>query len=263
MKEHFWILSRQRRLAAMLHMPQQCALNKPGFVFCHGFTGDKVGANQLMRNLAEGLEIAGSPSLRFDFAGSGDSEGSFAEDTTISGWRTDLLHVVEWLRKRTDWQGRPLFVLGHSLGGLIALLHSEKSGDIAGRVALAPVVHPIENFRDIILGKELWESSAAGNRVANFYGKGFALAPDFVEDLLANEYDPLKAAKGCKTPLLILHGSADVAVPLTGSAELHALYHGLKEFQTVEGADHVFAGRHAEIASRIADWALKYQGKSQ
>ena len=140
------------------------------------------------------------------------------------------------------------------------MMHPEQSGDIAGRVAIAPVVHPVENFRDIILGKELWESSAAGNRVANFYGKGFALAPDFVSDLLTNGHNPLIAAKACNAPLLILHGTADVAVPPQGSVELRELYCGPKELQVVEGADHVFAGRHEEIASRIAEWATKGLG---
>ena len=74
MKEHIWIPSRGLRLSAMLHQPAEVRRDTPLIICCHGFTGDKVGANQLTLNLTKKLAQAGYNALRFDFLGSGDSE---------------------------------------------------------------------------------------------------------------------------------------------------------------------------------------------
>jgi alpha-beta hydrolase superfamily lysophospholipase len=250
LKEHKWIVSRGKRLSAMVHTPATPAAGGPVVIFCHGFTGDKVGANQLMLNLAKTVSASGLRAVRFDFAGSGDSEGVFAADTTVAGWRQDLASVLAWVRG--EYPGAPLFLVGHSLGGLVVLCETEPA--IAGRVAVAPVVYPQANFADTILGRELWDKALSGERVANFYGKGFALDSGFVADLVASDYQPLAAAAAYDAPLLIVHGTADVAVPLAGSRELHAGYRGPKELALLEGADHVFIGRHEELGAVIAKW---------
>ncbi len=250
-KDHEWIPSRGKRLSAMVHKPETPGAKTPVVVCCHGFTGDKVGANQLMLDIAKRIETAGFV-IRFDFAGSGDSEGEFAADTTVKGWQEDVRAVVDWVKARPEMGGRPLYLLGHSLGGLIALSYRGRA--LAGRIALAPVVRPIANCRDIILGTELWEQAKSGRRIANFYAKAFSLEPDFVRDLLAANYDPLESAASCTEPLLLIHGDSNAAVPLEGSAELSSRYAGPKEFHVMPATDHVFAGRHAELADRIAGW---------
>lgn len=252
MKEHRWIESRGKRLSAMVHTPASPAVGGPVVIFCHGFTGDKVGANQLMLNLAKAVEAAGMTAVRFDFAGSGDSEGVFAADTTVAGWRRDLASVLAWARN--EYPGGPLFLVGHSLGGLIVLCETDSK--VTGRVAVAPVVYPLANFADTIIGRELWAKALKGEQVANFYGKGFALDSGFVADLVAADYKPLAAAAAYDAPLLVVHGTADAAVPLAGSQELYAGYGGPKELALLE-ADHVFIGRHEELGAVIVKWLSK------
>ena len=254
MKEHYWVPGRAGRLSIIAHHPEPFREASPVVVFCHGFTGDKVGANQLMLNLAKTLEHAGISAVRFDFAGSGESEGEFARDTLVSGWREDLRRVLAWVKKQDDFSASPLFLAGHSLGGLIVLCHDDAWPPVAGRIALAPVVHAAENFRDTILGPELWAQAVAGQTIANFYNKGFSLGPGFVAELLTNAFDPLAVAERQTSPLLLIHGDADAAVPLRGSKELFHRYHGPKEFRVLEQTDHVFAGRHDLVGRIIADW---------
>lgn len=256
MRDHTWIPSRGKRLSAMIHTPEAATADAPVVIFCHGFTGDKVGANQLMRNLAQSVEDAGFCAVRFDFAGSGDSEGTFAADTTVAGWQEDLRSVAAWVGQR--FPGRPVYLLGHSLGGLVVLTAGE--GGLAGRIAVAPVVHPVENFAATILGPELWAKAARGERVANFYGKGFALDGGFTRDLLAAGYDPLAAASSFTVPLLVVHGTADIAVPFAGSEELRAASAAPTEFAVLD-ADHVFIGQHDELSAVIVAW-LRKQNKA-
>jgi len=253
MKEHIWIPSRGKRLSAMLHLPADARRDTPVIICCHGFTGDKVGANQLTLNLAKRLAQAGYNALRFDFLGSGDSEGEFASDTIVSGWQTDLRNVVAWVTQQPQFAETPILLYGHSLGGLIVLTHKNEESTIAGRMVFAPVLNPIANFRDIILGPELWARSVAGESIANFFAKGFSLQDQFVKDLIANDYDPIGDATKLPTPLLIIHGTADLAVPPAGSEQLYQKYTGPKVLQRPQ-IDHVATGSIEILPQLIQAW---------
>jgi alpha-beta hydrolase superfamily lysophospholipase len=253
MKEHVWISSRGKRLSAMLHLPAFVKPDTPVVICCHGFTGDKIGANQLTLNLAKKLVKAGYGALRFDFLGSGDSEGDFAMDTIVAGWQEDLNNVVGWIKQQPQFAAAPILLYGHSLGGLIVLTHKAADQDIAGRIVFAPVLNPIMNFRDIILGPEMWKKSLAGETIANFFAKGFSLQPQFVKDLVDQDYNPIDAATKLVTPLLIIHGLEDLAVPIAGSEALYQKYAGPKMMQKPQ-LDHVATGNIDVLPQLIEAW---------
>ena len=253
MKEHVWIASRGKRLSAMLHLPAFVKPDTPLVICCHGFTGDKIGANQLTLNLAKKLVKAGYGVLRFDFLGSGDSEGEFATDTMVAGWQADLKNVLGWIKQQPQFAAAPILLYGHSLGGLIVLTHKVAGQDIAGRIVFAPVINPIANFRDIILGPTLWSKSLTGETIANFFAKGFRLQPQFVKDLVEQDYDPIGAATKLITPLLIIHGLEDLAVPIAGSEALYQKYPGSKMLQKPT-LDHVATGNVDVLPQLIEAW---------
>ncbi|MEN6414552.1 MAG: alpha/beta fold hydrolase [Veillonellales bacterium] len=259
MKTHVFIEGRQQ-LSAMIHNYGNVPAGTPLVIFCHGFTGDKIGSNQLMLHIAQAIEADGKIAVRFDFAGSGESGGEFAEDTRVSGWQEDLQSVVSWVKNQPEFIGAPIFLLGHSLGGLVALTYPDDAA-IAGRMALSAVVYPVETFSaEEIFGKGLWEKAAAGETIANFFNKGFSLNNGiFANDLIKGKYKPLEAAEKLTTPLLIIHGTADCVVPLGGSEELYRRYKGKKIFHKLDGADHVFSGRHADVQTVIVDWLHKWE----
>jgi alpha-beta hydrolase superfamily lysophospholipase len=242
-----------KRLSAMLHLPDEPKKDTPIVICCHGFTGDKIGANQLTVNLAKTLESAGYIVLRYDFLGSGDSDGDFSSDTVVSGWKEDLFAVLLWVKRQPRFLDSPIILYGHSLGGLVVLTHSTLEQDIAGRIVFVPVIHPISNFRDIILGPDLWSKSLSGETIANFFAKGFKLEAQFVKELVEREYDPIGAAAKLATPLLIIHGLNDVAVPIQGSTELYQKYNGPKFFQK-PNIDHVATGNCEVISQMALEW---------
>lgn len=257
MKEHVWITSRNKRLSAMLHLPAGFGAGTPLVVCCHGFTGNKVGYNHLTLNLANYLEDIGYGVLRFDFLGSGDSEGEFAIDTIVSGWRQDLKNVLKWVKENEEFSKVPVILYGHSLGGLIVLSHEDRAGQVAARIVFAPVTEPISNFRDIILGPDLWAKALAGKTIENFFDKGFVLQSQFVKDLVQSNYQPVIAASKLSTPLFIVHGTADAVVPIRGSELLAKHYQGYKEF-AITKFDHGALGAQKEFQVVIGDW-LKRQ----
>ncbi len=255
MKDHKWIERNGKRLSAMIHMPEH-AENPPVIIFCHGFTGEKVGGNQFVLRLAHAVESAGFAAVRFDFSGSGESAGEFARDTTISGWKDDLNTVVEWVAEQPAFRESPKYLLGHSLGGCIVLLHDDAAIPVAGRIALAPVIHPKENFHDSILGPDLWAAAESGETISHFYGKGMSLQPDFVRDLIQSGHSPLKACQTYGNPVLLVHGTADTAVPAEGSRQFAQKYEGPLALRLIPEADHSFSRQMEELQENIVGWLL-------
>jgi len=237
----------------MVHTPADFVQGTPVVVFSHGFGGDKVGANQLTKNLAEFIEELGYGVVRFDYAGSGDSEGTFANDTSVDGWRQDLETILSWVHQQEEFQQSPIVLYGHSLGGLVALTHPADDTRIVARIVFAPVTRPVENFRDIILGQTLWQQALQGESIKNFYGRALTLNPQFVQDLVTNSYSPTDNLAGTKQPLLFIHGTADDVVLLAGTQVVYDAYSGPKEF-AVTDFDHVAAGQHSELQQIIRKW---------
>ena len=110
----------------------------PCVIFCHGFTGHRLGPGYLFVKCARALADGGISSVRFDFSGSGESEGVFNEMNT-STMMEDLSAVTELVRER--FIPRRVFLCGHSFGGMIAA-RCAASLNANGLILLAPVGDP-------------------------------------------------------------------------------------------------------------------------
>lgn len=257
LKEHVWIPSRSKRLSAMVHIPDTFHNKTPLIICCHGFTGDKVGYNQLTVNLANVLENAGYAVIRFDYLGSGDSDGNFANDTSVAGWKEDLNNVLAWINSQPRFSKNPRLLYGHSLGGLVVLTHQDDCRQIAARMVFAPVTSPISNFQEIIFGSDLWQKALAGEQIGYFYGKGFKLNSQFVADLVANDYNPREIMAQVITPLLMVHGFLDAVVPIQGSKNFFQTYQGEKEFKELE-LEHSAENNQEILQAAILEWLTAY-----
>lgn len=105
-----------RILVAVYHAAQAISSSIPLVIMCHGFGGDKSGRGRVLVSLSEILSKAGIASLRFDFLGSGDSEGSLS-DVTPSACIQNLLDIVQAVPKECG----PIGLFGRSYGGYICL----------------------------------------------------------------------------------------------------------------------------------------------
>lgn len=254
---HLWITSRQKRLSTIVHRP----LGTPFvgvLILCHGFTADKVGPGQLLRTIAETVSALGCVAIRFDFAGSGDSEGEFVSDTSISGWKEDLRNIINWVNSQEQYKDLPIYLLGHSLGGTIILLyeneHENKKKPIAARIALAPVIYPLENFRDIILGRLAWDQANKGETIQNVNGKHLSLNPQFVQDIIQHNFSTIETSKKYTCPVYIFHGKGDIAVPFEGSRDFYSQYPHQKDLVLIDNMDHHFIQYLDELKSQIIKW---------
>ncbi len=102
-------------------------------LFCHGFGGNKVGFNRLFVEMAEGLAEKNISSLRVDFRGAGDSEGTF-ESTTLERLLEDSEASFQQVLKLAP----KIAVIGISLGGMLSSLLAERH-ELAALALWAPV----------------------------------------------------------------------------------------------------------------------------
>ena len=110
----------------------------PTVLMCHGLAGHKTGKYRLYVLLAEKLSKLGIASLRIDFRGSGDSEGSFSE-VTLESEVSDAMVALEYLRSRSDVDKSRIGLFGRSVGGMVALVTAQKSGPVKSLATWAPL----------------------------------------------------------------------------------------------------------------------------
>src|SRR4051794_9238908 len=86
-------------MRGMLHRPPgfSSAQRYPAVVMCHGFTGSRVEPHRIFVKTARQLAHHGIVTVRFDFWGSGESDGDFV-DVTPETEIEDALAIIDWLR---------------------------------------------------------------------------------------------------------------------------------------------------------------------
>jgi pimeloyl-ACP methyl ester carboxylesterase len=124
------------RIAIDRREPAKADAQKPGFLWLGGFKSDMIGIKAT--SLLDRAVAADRFFIRFDYSGHGASEGLF-EDGTLSLWLEEA-RLVLGLAK-----GRPMIIIGSSMGGYLALLLAKrKIGSIKGLVLVAPAADMTE-----------------------------------------------------------------------------------------------------------------------
>ena len=104
-----------QKLALVLHLPAR--LPASCVVACHGLAASKDSEKYLL--LGREFPKAGLALCRFDFRGSGESDGAYAE-STVAGRIADLEAVLDFLATHPALDRR-FGLLGSSMGGFVAL----------------------------------------------------------------------------------------------------------------------------------------------
>ena len=77
--------------------------------------------NKIIHTLARTFNECGVPTVRFNYRGVGESEGTYDEGI---GETEDALAVIQWAQDR--WSNAPLWLAGVSFGGGVALRASQR-----------------------------------------------------------------------------------------------------------------------------------------
>jgi pimeloyl-ACP methyl ester carboxylesterase len=190
--------------------------------------------------LADAIADAGFIVLRYDKRGVGMSGGR-DEAATLSDYADDVRAAVKFLSGRKDVDPKRLAVVGHSEGGIVAMLATAKEKRIAALALVAtPGVSGAElNLEQVKHALDRTNRSAADKQAtielqkkiqqAVLTGSGWeplaayrkqADTPWF-QSFLA--FDPAKVMRGIRQPVLIVQGELDTQVAPDNAARLEAL----------------------------------------
>lgn len=210
----------------------------PVVVLVHGSgpedRDETVGANKPFRDLAWGLATKGIAVLRYEKRTKEHAVKLAAAVHTITLREEtidDAVSAVAQLRATDGIDPKRIFVLGHSLGGLVAPRIGKADPAIAGLIILAGSTRPLEdivvdqvhylaslNPAESAEGKQMFdkmEADAAKARkltAADAASTNLVLGAPVPYWLDLHAYDAPATAKTLKQPLLILQGQRDYQV---------------------------------------------------
>ena len=223
-------------MRGMLHRPENVENKVPMVLIFHGFTGNKMEPHFIFVKLSRRLEQLGLASMRFDFIGSGESDGDF-KDMTLSGEIKDAEAILEFA-KTLDWVDRDnIYVVGLSMGGAVAsVLAGQHSDDVARLCLWAPAGNMPQLIEHRV--NELKASEVVDDDYEHYDLGGLLLGRGFVEDI--KTLDIYELASPYRGEVLIIHGDKDESVPLSASHRYMEIYGESAELHVIEGADHTF-----------------------
>lgn len=233
--------------------PPVCAGRAPVLVLCHGFTGNAAESARKFVRLAVRAATMGYYVLRFDCLGSGNSELSFAEYTTISGWVEDQQAAVRFAASQPEADPARIAILGHSMGGAAALLTAAMP-EVRAAVLWSPAADAANVFRGIT-GEALWQELLHADRPleGSFGGEPFTLTRRFAGELEALDLYAAPAACPGK-PMLVIQGAEDAVVPPESTERLRARWPAQIEYHLLEGEEHDLNRRTAEVFNLTLDF---------
>lgn len=142
----------------------------------------------------------------------------FADDT-YSVQLADLRSVVHYVHERFQL---PIFLLGHSRGGAVALLGAGDVPLLRGVVTWSAISR-VDRGWDAAM-KAQWRQSGGLDVINSRTGQNMRLSTRVLDDYEADPapLDVLAATRRLDVPLLIIHGARDESVPVQQSAEIFA-----------------------------------------
>jgi len=194
----------------------------------------------ILGEIAGSLADAGFVTIRYDKRGVGQSGGR-AESATFADYAEDARAAVRFLADRKDVDPKRIAILGHSEGGLVALIAADKEKRIAAVVLIAT---PGMRGTDVILAqqqralnrmklseeerqakideqKKINDAVVSGN--VSQLPANVRRAVDNGEAQSLFTSDPEKLMKEVRQPILIVQGELDAQVEAKNADLLEAM----------------------------------------
>lgn len=191
-----------RPLFGWLHLPPHSAASI-GLVICNAFGNEALCSHRSVRHFAERAARQGIPTLRFDYDGTGDSAGHDLEPDRLVAWIASAGAAADEIRAATG-VARVCFA-GIRLGAAIATLAALERTDVAGLIAIAPVLSGKAYVRELRLLTRAMEAKSNSTNSGNpdlLQAAGFAMTAQTQESLL--EIDLKRLAKPPAAQVLVL-----------------------------------------------------------
>lgn len=204
-------------------------------ILMHGFKGDLgYDEHQLLPTVAKALNQSGLPTLRFDFAGCGKSEGRFVDMTVLSEI-LDGMRVIDFVRQQIKPQH--IYLVGHSQGGVVAsMLAAYYQGVIDKVVLLAPAATLKDDALAGVCQGATYDPQHIPDEVTV---DGWPVGGDYFRT--AQLLPIYETAQHFAKPVLLIHGTADQVVSPAASKKYNVIL-PYSQLHLIEGEGHLFNG---------------------
>ena len=234
------------RIFGVMHCPRDVS-NYPAVLICHGFGGNKCGKHRVYVGMAEALARRGIATLRVDFRGCGDSEGSFSEGS-LSGYVRDLHAVVNWTKEQ-KWSSS-IGLSGRSFGGVVASITASEREDIHA-LSLVSAPYSFDSYSEegvpptLVFDKE--------KRVVLCHGE--KMSAQFVDDLYSTQMSGVMEKLNA-IPFMYIGGREDTVVPLPHLDKYKEIRKGPSLFHVLALGDHRLSRKEDRefVVRECAEW---------
>ncbi len=245
----FYFESGGRSLFAWLHRPAG-AVAEHGVLICPPLGHEQVHSHRTLRHLAERLAAQGFAVVRFDYHGTGDSDGAEDDPQRVATWLTNVSDAAEWLRSEAGC--RKISLVGLRMGAALAALYAEQH-EVESLVLWAPIVKGRRYVRELTALSQTAQL-AAGSASRGIEAMGFVYGDETVGELA--QIDLLSRSVRCQQVLVA--SSANAA----GDSLLleHLSKQGVEvEMKALPGYEEMMAEPHEtqvshEALRSIVDW---------
>lgn len=232
----------------------------------HDRNGFSDGLDLGYHELCDRLATGGLISLRFDTRGAGSTKlGTDILEFGFDQLVDETRGVLEYLRSQPEVSHFPVFLIGHSQGGLIALDLATRDRSVAGVILLATAGRPLDEVlveQAIAFAQEYEFQSDTVRRLLDnqqLFFESVRNIPEWTPEnvppqIYAERHnrrwfaeiltrDPLQLVANLACPLLVLQGDRDVQVSvrdeqlIVASAKAHNI---VVEAKILHDYDHLF-----------------------
>jgi alpha-beta hydrolase superfamily lysophospholipase len=147
MADALYFDSGAHRLFGWYHKPHPDKSANFSVVVCKPFGYEAICAHRSVRAFSDAAASLGAPTLRFDYAGTGDSSEIDPQADQLEIWIQDVIAAVGEVRRLSGVQR--VYLLGFRLGALLATLAAGRCDAVAGLILVAPIISGRRYVREL------------------------------------------------------------------------------------------------------------------
>jgi len=163
MADALYFDSGAHRLFGWYHRPHPDKRANFAVVVCKPFGYEAICAHRSVRAFSDAAASLGAPTLRFDYAGTGDSSEIDPRADQLEIWIQDVIAAVGEIRRLSGLHR--VYLLGFRLGALLATLAAGRCDAVAGLILVAPVISGrryVRELRTMRLAASMGSESSGG-----------------------------------------------------------------------------------------------------
>ena len=216
------------RIFGMMYYNSASSRKQPAVILSHSSSL----THEAMSGYALAIAKMGYAAYCFDFCGGSDKSKSDGktDEMTVFTEVEDLRAVVKTVKSQANVEPSQVYLLGSSQGGLVsALLADECPDDFAGMI----LFYPAFNIPEMV---KMFSGFGDWGDFGDFGGM-MSMSEAYINSI--KDFDVWSHIGKFTKPVCIIHGTADMIVPISNSEKAVGLYPSAT-LNKIEGANHGF-----------------------